>query len=51
MIAALHLDAISIRFGGVLAVDHVTCSISSGELVGLIGPNGCYTLADRKARS
>ncbi|MGB9389136.1 MAG: ABC transporter ATP-binding protein [Xanthobacteraceae bacterium] len=40
MTAALHLDAISIRFGGVLAVDHVTCSISSGELVGLIGPNG-----------
>jgi branched-chain amino acid transport system ATP-binding protein len=40
MTAALHLDAISIRFGGVLAVDHVTCSILSGELVGLIGPNG-----------
>ena len=40
MMAALHLDAVSIRFGGVIAVDHVTCSISAGEFVGLIGPNG-----------
>ena len=40
MTAALHLDAVSIRFGGVIAVDHVTCSISAGEFVGLIGPNG-----------
>jgi branched-chain amino acid transport system ATP-binding protein len=40
MTTALHLDAISIRFGGVIAVDHVTCSISTGEFVGLIGPNG-----------
>jgi len=40
MTAALHLDTVSIRFGGVIAVDHVTCSISAGEFVGLIGPNG-----------
>ena len=40
MTTALHLDAVSIRFGGVIAVDHVTCSISAGEFVGLIGPNG-----------
>jgi branched-chain amino acid transport system ATP-binding protein len=40
MTAALHLDTVSIRFGGVIAVDHVTCSISVGEFVGLIGPNG-----------
>jgi branched-chain amino acid transport system ATP-binding protein len=40
MTAALDLDTVSIRFGGVIAVDHVTCSISASELVGLIGPNG-----------
>jgi len=40
MTAALHLDAVSIRFGGVIAGDHGTCSISAGEFVGLIGPNG-----------
>jgi len=40
MIAALHLDDIAVRFGGVRAVDGVTVSIAPGDFVGLIGPNG-----------
>ncbi len=40
MIAALRLDDLAVRFGGVHAVDGVTVSIAPGELVGLIGPNG-----------
>ena len=40
MIAALRLEDIAVRFGGVQAVDGVTISIAPGEFVGLIGPNG-----------
>ena len=31
---------LSIRFGGVTAVDHVNIEASENELIGLIGPNG-----------
>jgi branched-chain amino acid transport system ATP-binding protein len=31
---------ITVRFGGLVAVDHVSASFRSGELVGIIGPNG-----------
>ena len=40
MIAALELDAIAIRFGGVRALAGVTLAIEKGDFVGLIGPNG-----------
>jgi branched-chain amino acid transport system ATP-binding protein len=40
MSAALRLERIAIRFGGVLAVNDVSLEISTGEFVGLIGPNG-----------
>ena len=40
MIPALDLIGLSIRFGGVQAVDGVTAAIAPGEFVGLIGPNG-----------
>ena len=36
----LSLKDVSISFGGVHAVNHVSFDIGKGELVGLIGPNG-----------
>lgn len=36
----LSLKDVSISFGGVHAVNHVSFDIGRGELVGLIGPNG-----------
>jgi branched-chain amino acid transport system ATP-binding protein len=36
----LELKDISIRFGGVQALDHVSFTLKSGEILGLIGPNG-----------
>ncbi|HEY4301963.1 MAG TPA: ABC transporter ATP-binding protein [Candidatus Didemnitutus sp.] len=36
----LELDRVSVRFGGLTAVNGVSLCIGEGELVGLIGPNG-----------
>jgi branched-chain amino acid transport system ATP-binding protein len=36
----LEVDDVSLRFGGVLALDRVTFSLRQGEIFGLIGPNG-----------
>ncbi|MFM7232279.1 MAG: ABC transporter ATP-binding protein [bacterium] len=36
----LHLDRITMQFGGLKAVSDVELRVSEGELVGLIGPNG-----------
>jgi branched-chain amino acid transport system ATP-binding protein len=36
----LHLDNVSICFGGLTAVCEVSAAIGEGELIGLIGPNG-----------
>jgi ABC-type branched-subunit amino acid transport system ATPase component/ABC-type branched-subunit amino acid transport system permease subunit len=36
----LKIDGMSVRFGGVHAVEDVSLAIREGELVGLIGPNG-----------
>lgn len=38
--ALLEVDNVSLRFGGVLALDRVTFSLNEGEIFGLIGPNG-----------
>jgi branched-chain amino acid transport system ATP-binding protein len=40
MTAALQVDAVAIRFGGVQAVAGVSFAIARGEIAGLIGPNG-----------
>jgi ABC-type branched-subunit amino acid transport system ATPase component/branched-subunit amino acid ABC-type transport system permease component len=36
----LKVDGVSVRYGGVVAVDDVSFDVSEGEIVGLIGPNG-----------
>jgi len=36
----LELDDVSIRFGGLTALDSVSFEIREGEILGLIGPNG-----------
>jgi branched-chain amino acid transport system ATP-binding protein len=40
MTPLLKLENVSRRFGGLLALDHVSVSLGRGEVVGLIGPNG-----------
>jgi branched-chain amino acid transport system ATP-binding protein len=40
MSALLHLDKVTIRFGGLTAVNAVEFTVNDGELCGLIGPNG-----------
>jgi ABC-type branched-subunit amino acid transport system ATPase component len=38
--SALNVDSVTVRFGGLLAVDDAKLEVSEGGLVGLIGPNG-----------
>ncbi len=40
MSAVLQLDQVTIRFGGLTAVNAVDFTVNQGELCGLIGPNG-----------
>lgn len=39
-IPLLHAEEVSIRFGGLQALDRVNFQVNDGEIVGLIGPNG-----------
>ena len=36
----LQVDNVSVRFGGIVALDRVSFQVSPGHIVGLIGPNG-----------
>ncbi|HEY8821253.1 MAG TPA: ABC transporter ATP-binding protein, partial [Dermatophilaceae bacterium] len=36
----LEVDNVTLRFGGVVALDEVSFHINEGEILGLIGPNG-----------
>ena len=36
----LQAQGVSVRFGGLVAVDQVSIGLARGEILGLIGPNG-----------
>src|SRR5712691_4504895 len=36
----LEVRELSVQFGGVVALDHVSFDVNAGEVVALIGPNG-----------
>lgn len=36
----LHVENLTMQFGGVVAVDNLTLDVNEGEIVALIGPNG-----------
>lgn len=38
--ALLEINDLTIRFGGLTAVDHFKCKVEKGEIVSIIGPNG-----------
>ena len=40
MTALLEIQDLTKRFGGVLAIDHLSFEVKKGEITGLIGPNG-----------
>jgi ABC-type branched-subunit amino acid transport system ATPase component len=40
MSALLEIDGLSMRFGGLAAVNHLSFDVNQGEIVSLVGPNG-----------
>src|SRR6478735_9580444 len=41
MSTVLEVNGIRKRFGGITAVDGVSFTVNEGEILGIIGPNGC----------
>jgi branched-chain amino acid transport system ATP-binding protein len=41
MSTVLEVEGIAKRFGGITAVDGVSFTVNEGEILGIIGPNGC----------
>jgi branched-chain amino acid transport system ATP-binding protein len=39
-VALLEVDKVTRRFGGLVAVNHVSFNVGEGEILGIIGPNG-----------
>ncbi len=39
-VPAVEVRSLAVRFGGVVAVDHVSFDVAKGSITGLIGPNG-----------
>src|SRR5439155_19321328 len=40
MLDLIRLDDVTVKFGSLVALDHVTIAVRSGEIVALVGPNG-----------
>src|SRR4051794_41752827 len=38
--SSLEVEGVTVRFGGLTALDGVSLSVGPGEVVGVIGPNG-----------
>ena len=36
----LHIENVTMQFGGVVAVNNLNLDVNQGEIVALIGPNG-----------
>jgi branched-chain amino acid transport system ATP-binding protein len=39
-VALLDVDSVTVRFGGIVALDDLSFGVDSGQICGLIGPNG-----------
>ncbi len=44
----LQVENVTMRFGGLQVLGHVTFGVREGQIMGLIGPNGVYKPADGK---